>query len=607
MPEGRSVRWRGRGALQAQRAAQRPLPPARRTALSPQRAAGPTWGPAGVSLAAMLDLGVCRWGHIVLGISTRSHVDAATLRRALERTDAAWQGEEHMAKLSVNVMIGLWARSTEVVYSARSSSASELDGAGADFSQAFAYEGAWCGTSSTPGARRILDAPPRYLAQVKTDCLLTQRLPKCFTERLRVLEALRHPDGTPVYRVEETNWAAAGRRAGRRSAPNNGGGTGWTTPWATAWRATPCCSRATGKTHLAEPGPGGADALGAQVRARGQRAKAGLAGGGGDHAAGHDALGGPGLRGTERRREVPAAGRLPAVAGRAGLLGRAAHQRAVGARRRAQARAHAEHALRPRHLQLREVAAGRRRGGVPKAGAGQGEAEGALPLQARPKPGWPDTTLVISHSKRMAVNAAANRALAPEGSKLLELEVIHIDLGCYESTPRNSPQSMRVWPGLRLIGAGGKLPKGLCGRGGSGAGRSEAGQRHAAEGAAVGHLPGAHPPQPRPPGPGVLPPHAAPLGASRATSSELLEAGLERAARRLQRLQHEVAHLKEHAPLPFLVFSDTAQKTCKNMEKCAFSIGGSLVRNAQPLRKLLRGRARNLLAQRSRNAVEQLA
>ena len=70
------------------------------------------------------------------------------------------------------------------------------------------------------------------------------------------------------------------------------------------------------------------------------------------------------------------------------------------------------------------------------------------------KPGWPDTTLVISHSKRMAVNAAANRALAPEASKLLELEtqVIHIDLGCYEAgTPgctENSPQSLRVWPAL---------------------------------------------------------------------------------------------------------------------------------------------------------------
>ena len=53
------------------------------------------------SLAAMLDLGVCRCDHIVLGISARSHVDAATLRRALERMDAAWpEGEEHMAKLA---------------------------------------------------------------------------------------------------------------------------------------------------------------------------------------------------------------------------------------------------------------------------------------------------------------------------------------------------------------------------------------------------------------------------------------------------------------------------------------------------------------------------
>ena len=80
---------------------------------------GPGWYPK-VSLAAMLDLGVCRWDHIVLGISARSHVDAATLRRALERMDAAWpEGEEHMAKLSVNATIGLWARSTEVVYSVR--------------------------------------------------------------------------------------------------------------------------------------------------------------------------------------------------------------------------------------------------------------------------------------------------------------------------------------------------------------------------------------------------------------------------------------------------------------------------------------------------------
>ena len=92
---------------------------------------GPGWYPK-VSLAAMLDLDVCRWDHIVLGISARSHVAAragAHGRRIARRRGAHGQA----------AMIGLWARSTEVVYSVRSSS-SELDGAGADFSQAFAYE-----------------------------------------------------------------------------------------------------------------------------------------------------------------------------------------------------------------------------------------------------------------------------------------------------------------------------------------------------------------------------------------------------------------------------------------------------------------------------------
>ena len=297
---------------------------------------GPGWYPK-VSLAAMLELGVCRWNHIVLGISARSHVDAATLRRALERMDAAWQGEEHMAKLSVNAMIGLWARSTEVVYSVRSSS-SELDGAGADFSQAFAYEGGMVwdfvyarrllsnGTyrpihdaalgfehCMVAKARRILDAPPRYLAQVKTDCLLTQRLPKRFAERLRALEALRHPDGTPVYRVEETK-PLLGSRAPRMEAER---------PKQRRWNGV-------------------------------------------DDPVGH------------------------CLAGNSLLLT-----------------------------------------GLPGTGK---------------------TYL---------------RALAPEGSKLLELDVIHMGCcqttnGCCQTaTPQNSPQSMRVWPGLRLIGAGGKIPKGV--------------------------------------------------------------------------------------------------------------------------------------------------
>ena len=156
--------------------------------------------------------------------------------------------------------------------------------------------------------------------------------------------------------------------------------------------------------------------LGAQVRARGQRAKAGLAGGGGDHAAGHGALGGPGLRGAERRREVPGAGdfrQLPAVLD--SWAGRPIS-------------APLEHSQ-----LIRNLAGGHRHELTENMRSDPGiffvkwlrVGEEACPTleQAKAlkelypsKPGWPDTTLVISHSKRMAVNAAASRALAPEAT-----------------------------------------------------------------------------------------------------------------------------------------------------------------------------------------------
>ena len=66
--------------------------------LAPEGFAGRDAGPG------RLPLGPHRVGHL-----RTEHVGAATLRRALERMDAAWQGKEHMAKLSVNAMIGLWA------------------------------------------------------------------------------------------------------------------------------------------------------------------------------------------------------------------------------------------------------------------------------------------------------------------------------------------------------------------------------------------------------------------------------------------------------------------------------------------------------------------
>ena len=85
----------------------------------------------------ILKLGVCRWDHIVghLRAEPRGRGDAAARAGAHGRR-VAGRGAHGQAQRE---LIGLWARNT-VVYSVRSSS-SELDGAGADFSQAFAYEG----------------------------------------------------------------------------------------------------------------------------------------------------------------------------------------------------------------------------------------------------------------------------------------------------------------------------------------------------------------------------------------------------------------------------------------------------------------------------------
>ena len=481
---------------------------------------GPGWYPK-VSLAAMLDLGVCRWDHIVLGISARSHVDAATLRRALERMDAAWpEGEEHMAKLSVNAMIGLWARSTEVVYSVRSSS-SELDGAGADFSQAFAYEGGMVwdfvyarrllsnGTyrpihdavlgfehCMVAKARRILDAPPRYLAQVKTDCLLTQRLPKRFAERLRALEALRHPDGTPVYRVEETK-PLLGSRAPRMEAerPKQRRWNGVDDPISHCLAGNSLLLTGlpgTGKTHLART-------IVARLREQGEAVhlvskthcsaqNLGLGAQTADHWVRRNG-------GSAQKLDWLAVEEITqldmALWADLACVGLNADVKflLLGDFRQLPAVLDSW-AGRPisaplEHSQLvRDLAGGHRHELTENMRSDPGifnfvkwlrvgeeacptleQAKARLKELFPSKPGWPDTTLVISHSKRMAVNAAANRALAPEGSKLLELDVIHIDLGCCDSvptqTPQNSPQSMRVWPGLRLIGAGGKIPKGV--------------------------------------------------------------------------------------------------------------------------------------------------
>ena len=66
-----------------------------------------------------------------------------------------------------------------------------------------------------------------------------------------------------------------------------------------------------------------------------------------------------------------------------------------------------------------------------------------------PRRGEPDVSLVISHADQRG----ENRRLAPPDALLVEYEA-------RGAVPTNAPQTMRVWPGLRLIGAGGKVQRG---------------------------------------------------------------------------------------------------------------------------------------------------
>ena len=82
-------------------------------------------------------------------------------------------------------------------------------------------------------------------------------------------------------------------------------------------------------------------------------------------------------------------------------------------------------------------------------------------------------SLVNSHAKRLQINDRENRRLAPADALVLQYEA-------RGAVPTNAPQTMRVWPGLRLIGAGGKVQKGTfltTDRGSRGGRRRPVGER----------------------------------------------------------------------------------------------------------------------------------
>ena len=207
------------------------------------------------------------------------------LAQALDVMEDAWpEGEEHMAKLSVNALIGLWARNQDLVYSMRTSN-HELDGQGCQWRQTFtdaAGKVHWDHIYATElfsnytlrplhdyvmaqehvAVAKIRDhlrkVPPRYVVALKTDCLVFQDLPKKFLPAVRELTAWKHQDGTPVYRFEECKRLEGEYREPRIEAP-------YLTCYGPEWRSVEdpllhCLNGkslllsgmpGTGKTHLA--------------------------------------------------------------------------------------------------------------------------------------------------------------------------------------------------------------------------------------------------------------------------------------------------------------------------------------------------------------------
>ena len=90
---------------------------------------GPGWygKPA---VAFMLKNNICKWADIKWSLEASSHIPKKAFRDVLSVMENAWpQEHEHMAKISINAMIGLWAKSTSTLYSVKSSMI-EVDGAG---------------------------------------------------------------------------------------------------------------------------------------------------------------------------------------------------------------------------------------------------------------------------------------------------------------------------------------------------------------------------------------------------------------------------------------------------------------------------------------------
>ena len=191
---------------------------------------GSGWYPK-IAVTYLLETGIIGWNNISWVLHASAHVQPAAFAKALDIMRAAWP-EEHasMDKLSVNALIGMMARQTDHTFCVRSSTNS-ADGTGSSYKSLFPFgdgehitDYVWINKLiSNASMRPIHDAilgfeavmvakirrhlqtigvDRRYIRQCKTDCLLLQGLPKKYREQVQKICCLTYKDGEPKYRWE---------------------------------------------------------------------------------------------------------------------------------------------------------------------------------------------------------------------------------------------------------------------------------------------------------------------------------------------------------------------------------------------------------------------